>query len=205
MIPYGAPIVSAPPHSGILGEWQLAPQSYYLVVCRLEPENHVLEVLDGFTTSASTRWLVVVGDLSDSEYVTQLRQRSDPRIRFVGTVYEAAKLQALRYHAFAYCHGHSVGGTNPSLLESLGCGSAVLAHENRYNKEVARDAALYFSSGAVFSACVRALEADEALRQRMKASAQRIVATDYTWEGVAERYFQLLSARSVDMVEGART
>ncbi len=169
------------------------PDGYYLIVCRLEPENHVLEMIEGFTQSTGKKPLVVVGNhLNGTRYVARLREFKDERIRFLGTVYDQPKLQALRYHAFAYCHGHSVGGTNPSLLEALGCANAVVAHDNVFNREVARKAAVYFHTSAEFARCIDELERDEATRSRMKIRATEIARTDYTWGGITGQYLSLL-------------
>ncbi len=193
VIAYGAPIVKAAPDSGALAEWGLQPDGYYLVVCRLEPENHVRDMVKGFLASSTARPLVVVGDTgSGTPYVRGLVAVQDPRIRYLGTVYDPARLQALRYHAFAYCHGHSVGGTNPSLLEALASRNAIVAHDNRFNREVARDAAAYFRSPAELSDRLAMLEASEDRRAAMRDRAVEIARSDYTWDRITDQYLELL-------------
>lgn len=193
VIPYGAEIVDVAPPVNLLAEWGLEPDGYYLVVCRLEPENYVLEILQGFAASNSTLPLIVLGNHhTNTPYVAQLLAVQDERIRFVGTVYDKAKLQALRYHCLAYFHGHSVGGTNPSLLEALGCGNAVIAHDNPFNREVAGEAACYFTGAQDIPALVAQMEADEGGRAAMRNRAREIVAGRYTWEKVTESYLRLL-------------
>ena len=107
-----------------------------------------------------------------------------------------AKLQSLRVHAAAYLHGHSVGGTNPSLLEALACGSLVIAHDNPFNREVARDAAEYFETPQQLA---RQLEQMVQLplleRSRRCARAREIVAKNYTWDRIADDYEALLFAQ----------
>jgi len=145
VIPYGAPLVEEPPPKELLTEWQLSPHEYFLIVCRLEPENHVLEILKGFSQSESNCPMIVVGNIKGNlHYVKKLLNLADRRIRFIGGVYNQKKLQALRYYAKAYFHGHIVGGTNPSLLEALGCGNIIVAHDNKFNHEVAGEIAYYF-------------------------------------------------------------
>jgi glycosyltransferase involved in cell wall biosynthesis len=193
VIPYGAPVLTVVPDPALLSPRELAPDRYYLVVCRLEPENHVREIFEGFARSSSARQMAVIGNHeTGTAYVKELLQIRDPRIRFLGTIYDQAQLQAIRFHAFAYCHGHSVGGTNPSLLEALGCGNAVLAHENAFNREVARDAALYFEGADSFAAAVARLEGDEPSRTGMRQRARFIVESDYTWDRIADEYLALL-------------
>lgn len=193
MIPYGARLVTAPPAPGPLAEWGLSPDGYYIVVCRLEPENHVLEIIEGYARSESPHPLVVLGDhRSGTAYVQRLLEVRDPRVRLVGTVYDDAKLLALRYHARGYFHGHSVGGTNPSLLEAMGAGNAIIAHDNVFNREVAGAAAVYFAGTADLPAVVQDLERDPAARARMRDVALERVRTRYDWELIADAYAALL-------------
>jgi len=136
VIPYGCEVIETPPPTDSLNTWQLSPSGYYILVCRLEPENHVLEILQAFKQSKSRRQLIVVGNhRTGSDYVAQLCAIADSRIRMIGTVYEQTVLTSLRYHSFAYMHGHSVGGTNPSLLEAMGCGNLIFAHDNPFNRD----------------------------------------------------------------------
>jgi glycosyltransferase involved in cell wall biosynthesis len=193
VISYGAQIISLPPPTNILAEWNLYTDSYYLVVCRLEPENHVLEIVRGYAAAGSALPLIIVGhQQSNTSYVAQLLAIQDARIHFIGTVYDQIKLRALRYHCRAYFHGHSVGGTNPSLLEALGCGNTVIAHDNPFNREVARDSARYFVAEADVSTLVEQMEGDELSRDAMRNQAREIIASRYTWEKVTEDYLRLL-------------
>lgn len=193
VIPYGAPIVTNLPETSLLAEWGLEPDSYYLIVCRLEPENHIREMLLGFIRSKSSRIMIVLGNVkSGTPYVEELLTIKDPRIRLIGTVFDKAKLQALRCHTFVYCHGHSVGGTNPTLLEALGCSNAVLAHDNPFNREVAADAARYFADVNDFAVQIAALESDAEQVKRMRSRGHQIIAERYTWESVAQAYYELL-------------
>lgn len=196
VIPYGASIIYQA-NSSLLAEWNLLVDGYYLLVCRLEPENHVLEILQGYTASNSNLPLVVLGNhQTGTHYVEQLLNLTDPRIRMLGTVYDQTKLQALRFHARAYFHGHSVGGTNPSLLEALGCGNAVIAHDNIFNREVAGNAALYFNTATDIPNLVEKINAEETCRATMRKNARDIVSKRYTWELVTDAYMLLLTTPS---------
>jgi glycosyltransferase involved in cell wall biosynthesis len=193
VIPYGCEIVSAPPDPAQLQKWDLKPDGYYLVVCRLEPENHVLEILQAFRKSHSMRQLVVVGDHGASTpYVKELRAVRDPRIRMIGTVYDAPALTALRCGAFAYLHGHSVGGTNPSLLEAMGCGNLILAHDNPFNRETLGEDGLYFSTVEDLTATVDSVESGAEELARLRADARERARTHYNWTDVIDRYAELL-------------
>ena len=148
VIPYGAEVIDPP--ATRLAELNLTAGGYHLVVARFEPENHVLEAVHGYRESTETRPLVVVGSAPYSQwYVDRVHQAAlrDPRIIFTGGIYDAELLDQLYAHARTYVHGHSVGGTNPSLLRAMGAGAPVLAYDVEFNREVtagqARVAAVY--------------------------------------------------------------
>ena len=195
VIPYGAPVIDVAPAAELLDEWQLTPGHYYLVVCRLEPENSVREIMGGYLRSSSRFPLIVVGRLAPAtDYVNSLLQMSDGRVRFIGPIYDKKKLQSIRYHAFAYFHGHTAGGTNPSLLEALGCGNLVISHENLFNREVAGNAACYFKQESDIAGIVTAIEAysPETIHEK-KAEARERIIQSYEWDKVTETYLQLLN------------
>ena len=197
VIPYGAPARADEPDAASVRALGLQPGRYHLVVCRFEPENHVREIIEGYTASRSRRPLVVLGTArSDTPYVRALRQlaAADERVLLLPPIYDAARLTALRYHACTYLHGHSVGGTNPSLVEALGCGNAVIAHDNAFNREVAGPAALYFSTAADVPSLVERLEADEPLRAQLGREARQQQQQRYTWDAVVAAYLRLLGA-----------
>ena len=138
LIRYGAPIIDALPERGV-AEMGLTPNGYHLVVARFEPENHVLEIVEGYRRSDATLPLVVVGSAPYAAEYTQRIQAAadgDDRVRLVGGVYDQELLDALYANAATYLHGHSVGGTNPSLLRAMGAGNAVIAYDVAFNREV---------------------------------------------------------------------
>jgi glycosyltransferase involved in cell wall biosynthesis len=194
VISYGAPIVETEPAAALLAEWGLNPASYYLVVARIEPENHVREIVEGYLASSSPFPLVVVGDhQSGTPYARSVAACADSRVRFLGGVYDKAKLQALRCHALAYCHGHSVGGTNPSLLEALGCGNLVIAHDNVFNREVTGDLGFYFKTADDLPALLARIELqDEASRSGLHLAAKQRILETYSWDRICNNYLALL-------------
>ena len=194
VIPYGAPVIENLQSMDMLTEWNLQPYKYYLVVCRLEPENHLVEIVEGFTASKSTFPLIVVGDHQiNTAYVHRLKNVSDRRIQFIGTVYDRNKLQSLRYYCKAYFHGHSVGGTNPSLLEALGCGNIVIAHDNLFNREVAGDLEMYFRGADEIPSLVAVVEnMNEGQRSDLSTKARERINSRYNWDIVTGMYQKIL-------------
>lgn len=200
---YGAPVVPEPSagsesHALILATQGLQHDSYFLVVARREPENHLLEILQGY--QLYRQWggnlpLAIVGDNTRATpYCQVLRACKVTGVKFLGAIYDANTLQALRLGARAYVHGHSVGGTNPSLLESLGCGNVVIAHDNPFNREVlGDDGADYFRQPNEIASAMEAIAhmPQVVLHQRMQA-AREIVTARYTWENITNQYEKLL-------------
>jgi glycosyltransferase involved in cell wall biosynthesis len=194
VIPYGATVIDSAPSVDMLAEWNLTRDGYYLVVCRLEPENHVLEIVRGYIASDSSRPLVIVGDHNNnSSYVATLLAAGSARVFFVGTVYDREKLASLRYYCRAYIHGHSVGGTNPSMLEALASGNTIFAHDNPYNREVSGESARYFFDEGDVSALITEAENRELTNESTRNRAREIITTRYTWEQVTREYLKLLS------------
>jgi len=193
VIPYGCDVIEDPPTAQLLTRWELTPGSYYIVVCRLEPENHVLEILQGFQRSGSARQLVVVGNhLLDNSYVARLRAVSDSRIRLIGTVYERETLTALRYFSFGYVHGHSVGGTNPSLLEAMGCGNLIFAHDNPFNRETLQGNGMFFQDSAQLAILFNRAEDGALDLKKLREGAKLRALTCYQWPDIVDRYARAL-------------
>lgn len=194
VIRYGCEVVENPPPVTPLAQWGVDPGDYSIVVCRLEPENHVVEILRAYQRSQSKRQLIVLGNhRAPTEYVQLLLKIRDPRIRLVGTVYDAAVLTALRFHAFAYFHGHSVGGTNPSLLEAMGCRNLIVAHDNRFNRETLQTAGLFFRNEDDLTATINRIEREEGETEKLRQAAWLRARDAYSWDGIVSQYAELLS------------
>lgn len=194
MIRYGAPILEETSSTGFEQHGGLAPGGYHLVVARFEPENHVLEIVEGYHRSSATLPLAVVGSAPYSAEYTRAIQAiadSDPRIRLLGGIYDQALLDSLYGNAATYLHGHSVGGTNPSLLRAMGAGTAVIAYDVEFNREVLDGAGWYFSTA---SGAAAAIERAEASPDDVIATAARLrqrAAASFTWDDVADEYEEL--------------
>ena len=197
-IAYGAELVQdGDVDASVPAAWGLQPHQYMLVVARPEPENHVLEIIQGYALHGGPWPLVVVGDVSGgSAYQQRLKQLASDRVRFLGGIYDARQLASLRVHAACYLHGHSVGGTNPSLLEALACGNWVIAHDNPFNREVARDAADYFQTPEQLALCMdRVVRVTSHDRLARSVRGRAIVDSFYSWEAVAEAYEELIRSQ----------
>ena len=146
MIPYGADIVTNAPIEPIV-PLGLKSRQYLIVVARAEPENSLLEIIGGFSSKLRGLNLVVLGkyEPDKNSYHRAVMEAASPEVIFVGAIYDKLLVRSLRFHSVAYLHGHQVGGTNPSLIEAMGSGNAVIAHDNQFNRWVAGDSALYFN------------------------------------------------------------
>ena len=195
VIAYGADVERERPDADVIDELGLAEGEYYLAVCRFEPENQVREIVEAYRASSCTRPLVLVTNDVESPYARETRALEDERVRFVGSVYEPDRLFALRAGCRAYVHGHTVGGTNPSLLESMACGVPVLAHDNPFNREVLGEAGRWFASPRELTTVFDAVETLPAGSCRREGAAARDrVLERYTWDAIVEAYGELLGA-----------
>lgn len=180
-----------------LAELGIAPQGYHLIVARFEPENHVDMMLDGYLRSSSGLPLVIVGSAPySSEYTAKIQQMAAGRdnVKLVGGVFDQELLDQLYGGALTYLHGHSVGGTNPSLLRAMGAATLVIAYDIIFNREVAGSEAFYAGSAGEVADALQEAEAyvDETMARG--ESLARRARDHYTWDDVAER-FQLLFLR----------
>lgn len=192
LIAYGAPQVA--PGADRLAELELTADGYYLVVARFEPENHVLEIVKGYVASDAQRPLVVVGSAPYSDaYTAAVEAAADERVRLLGGVWDQQLLDQLYAGAHAYLHGHSVGGTNPSLLRAVGAGTATIAFDSVFNREVLGAAGDYFAGPDDLAALLAGY------RPRTEGLAE--VAARYDWDQVAAGYERLCT----DLAAGVRT
>jgi glycosyltransferase involved in cell wall biosynthesis len=195
VIPYGADVID--PGSDLLGGMQLEAQGFHLIVARFEPENHVLDAVHAYRESSETRPLVVVGSAPYSQwYVDRVHEvaRRDPRIRFTGGIYDQALLDQLYANCRAYVHGHSVGGTNPSLLRAMGAGAPVLAYDVEFNREVTAGQAYFWKDADALTAILDAIASgaeDERLAALHDLGQQR-VRDAYQWDAVTDDYEALI-------------
>lgn len=174
----------------------LSAKSYYLVVGRFVPENNYETMIKEFMKSKSKRDFAIITNVN-SKFLEELEEklhfRKDPRIKFVGTVYDQELLMKIRENAYGYFHGHEVGGTNPSLLEALGSTDLNLLLNVGFNKEVAEDAAVYWTkqSGYLAKIIERADAFDEATIAEYGRKAKQRIKEAYSWQYIADKYQDL--------------
>jgi len=190
LITYGAPLLP----SGVshrLDELNLEPGNYDLVVARFEPENHVDLIVGGFVSSAAQLPLVVVGSAPYAEQHTrEIHALGDKRVRFLGGVWDQELLDQLYANARVYWHGHSVGGTNPSLLRAIGAGAATNAFDVTFNREVLGVSGRYFATPAEVAELVAQAETRPGeILERGEAALK--IAARYDWDLVADGYERL--------------
>jgi glycosyltransferase involved in cell wall biosynthesis len=192
-IAYGAPLLEEP-NVGKLREIGYEPGEYHLVVARFEPENHVHLKVEGYRASAATKPLVVVGSAPYADaYTEQVHGLAggDPRIHFLGGVWDQELLDALYAGALTYLHGHSVGGTNPSLLRAMGAGASVIAYDVVFNREVLGESGRFFGDVAGLAQEIEIAEADPWAAADRGGAARKHAAQHYVWNDVAQEYERL--------------
>jgi glycosyltransferase involved in cell wall biosynthesis len=193
MIAYGAdPVPSAPVDPVVaLG---LEPGGYMTLIARSIPENSILEIVQGFSKRKRGAKLVILGkyEPANDPYHKAVQDAASDEVLFVGPIYDRLTVTSLRYHGSAYLHGHTVGGTNPSLVEAMAAGNAIIAKDNAYNRWVAGGGAVYFDNSEDVDKQVTALLEDSALRGTLSKQALARYNSVFTWEQVAKEYEDIL-------------
>lgn len=178
-----------------LTEKKLKRNGYYLVVGRFVPENNYEIMIKEFMKSHTTKDFAIITN-DDPKFLSEIESKlhfsKDKRIKFVGTVYDQELLKKIREEAYGYLHGHEVGGTNPSLLEALGSTKLNLLLDVGFNREVAENAALYWSKengnlSKLIDSC------DEKNREELGRKAKERIKTAYSWEYISSRYAEIWS------------
>lgn len=171
------------------------PSNYSLSICRIEPENNVHLILDAFSCLDSNN-LIFVGNWNNSEYGRRLRHLYSEKknIFLLDPIYDTSKLKALRQNAKCYLHGHSAGGTNPSLVEAMHFGKPVMAFDCDFNRFTTENKAFYFSDSKALSNLLELSNKSEFHQCGMNMI--EIANRRYTWNNIARQYFCLLGATS---------
>lgn len=185
-IPYGADI-PAVFDAEVPGRYGLVPGGYYLLMARMEPENNIEMILRGWMASKKTKPMVLIGNPGNSFGSYLVRTYRHEKLHFIGAIYEAEVINSLRHYSSVYLHGHSVGGTNPSLLEAMACGCAIAAHDNPFNKAILEKDAGYFSTVQEVTSLLD-LAPDEALIGERKRNNLLKIRSTYNWHKIIGDY-----------------
>ena len=188
-IAYGAyPFDS--PNEDFLKEYNVEKQNFNMIMARFEPENNLDMVLEGVAQSNDKTPILVIGK-HETKYGEYLKNKfkSHENIRFLGGIYNLEHLNNLRYFSKLYFHGHSVGGTNPSLLEAMASQALVIAHNNDFNKGILKENGIYFSNPSEVKNILESVKKIDNL-QKVQNNYQAIIK-DFNWEKINGQYLQL--------------
>lgn len=167
---------------------------YFLIVGRFVPENNYETMIKEFMKSKVNKDLVIITNVEKNAFYNSLKEEThfenDKRIKFVGTVYDAELLKFIRENALGYLHGHSVGGTNPSLLEALGSTKINLLYNVGFNKEVGEDSSLYWSleDGSLANKLNEVEEISTEKEENFGKLAKQQIIDNYSWEKIVNDY-----------------
>ncbi|WP_286767980.1 MULTISPECIES: DUF1972 domain-containing protein [Sphingobacterium] len=187
-IPYGADVFKNP-SAQVLDEFNLDLYNYDLLIARLEPENSIEIILEGVNMANHNRPFLVIGK-NETPYGKYLKSKFErnANIRFVGGIYNIEKLNNLRYYSNIYFHGHTVGGTNPSLLEAMASSSLICANSNPFNKYILGEDALYFNTATEVCEILDSVNKKEHKNISMLNANLEKIDKMYNWETIVGQY-----------------
>lgn len=193
---HGQRTVSLPRQEEILNQYGVKSEDYAISVCRIEPENNSHLILEAF--SCTNEPLIFIGNWERSEYSRRLKERykSSANIRMIDSVYDLDTLYTLRSQCSCYIHGHSAGGTNPSLVEAMFFGKPIWAYDVIYNRETTENKASYFKTTGDLVALLAGRSQEGCMMKRdsmMKEGniLKEIAQRRYTWKHIATQYENL--------------
>ena len=190
-IPYGADIFKNPDKK-VLEDFNILPDEYFLLISRFEPANNLGMIMNGFLNSGSEKKLLVVGDPRNGFGRKLLKEfGSKTNIIFTRDIFDQNILNNLRYFSKAYFHGHSAGGTNPSLLEAMAAGSLIISHDNKFNRIILKENALYFKNE---NDIIQILQSEKDWTPGKKSLVEEnriIIKENYQWEDISNQYEDL--------------
>lgn len=190
-IAYGAELFgTADP--GVPAAYKVRPGNYLLLMARMEPENNIETILDGYSKSGTAMPMLVVGD-TVNRFGKALRDKfsGDRRIIFTEGIYDSWKTHCLRSFCHLYFHGHSSGGTNPSLLEAMASEALIIAHDNPFNRQVLEGNALYFTDAEDITCLADGLPVGLSVADMKRQNRERIMK-DFNWPDVISHYEQFI-------------
>ena len=198
VIPYSADLLKTADLKQ-LDKFDLKPGRYSIIIARPEPENLILEIVRAYSREIRGMPLVVLGhyDIDSNKYQRSVMAAAGDEVMFVGAIYDKFCVQALRFFSRFYIHGHTVGGTNPSLVEALGAGSPVLAHDNKFNRWVAGEGASYFSTESECAEKIAVLASNDEMIFSMKKACRRQYSQNFTADKIYGAYENLFNEQGI--------
>ena len=186
-IAYGADCFTNPDES-ILNLYDVEKEQYNMLIARMEPENNIEIILDGIAQSKNKVKFLIIGKHDTNSFGSYLKEKfkAIENIIFLGGIYDINHLNNLRYFSNLYFHGHSVGGTNPSLLEAMASNSLIVAHNNIFNKAILKEDAFYFENAQQISGYVEQVR--KADHSKLLDKLNTNVKTNYSWEKINNAY-----------------
>ena len=174
-----------------LNDYNLKPNDYFLMVGRFVPENNYELIINDFIQSKTIKKLVIVSNISNSDYYDKIVAKTncinDKRIIFIDGIYDQKKLAIVRKNALAYIHGHSVGGTNPSLLEALNFTNINILYDVEFNKDIGKSACLYFNNNR--NSLTKIIDnIDKYDGTKMGNECKQIIKDNFTWKIIVDKY-----------------
>jgi len=188
-IAYGAHPFSNP-NEKIISEYGVEKENYNMIMARFEPENNLDMVLEGVALSNDTTPILVIGN-HNTKYGDYLKNKFKDykNIRFLGGIYNLEHLNNLRYYSKLYFHGHSVGGTNPSLLEAMASNALIIAHNNDFNKAILKENSYYFSNPEEVKLLLQTIKKNDNLQ--LVQNNYIAIVNEFNWEKINGDYLQL--------------
>ena len=177
-------------HNKTLKSLKIEQKKYWLVVARLEPENSIHDIVKAFSNVDTDHPLIIVGDFTSKVYRKEIKKLAaeTQNVFLTGSIYDQDVLNMLRQNCFAYIHGHTVGGTNPSLLEAMAMKNIVLASDNVFNREVCGNTAIYFKNSKDLTDKIGLIERNYEKYAELKSKAFKRVKSRYMWNKIFEKY-----------------
>lgn len=190
-IAYGADVFSDP-YEPILSNYNVKPFDFNMLIARMEPENNIETIIKGHIYSGTSRPLLVIGS-TGNKYGSLMRTKYEhnKNVRFLGAIYDIAVINNLRYFSHLYFHGHSVGGTNPSLLEAMGSNALIAANDNVFNRAVLGEDAFYFADEEEVKEIIRTTLSKEEHKAKLQHNTRKI-RDQYSWPRIVDEYEKVL-------------
>ena len=163
-----------------------------MLIARLEPENNIETILDGVVLSENKSDFLVIGKHSANAFGLYLKEKFEAynNIKFIGGVYDLEKLNNLRYFSNLYFHGHSVGGTNPSLLEAMSSKALIIANDNEFNKSILKDNAYYFKNSVDVKKHINCLSKED--HNNKIENSYNQIRDNFSWSIINKKYLDFI-------------